>query len=140
MVNLFNPTSALIAKFILVILFIISGALKLPNLKQFYYNFLSYDILKGKIAKFLAYSLPFGEIVLGLALITGLYSVLLSSLALAFLLINTFAVIYALYKKKKMDNCGCYGALVKVPLDWKKLVENIIWVVIALYLLLSNFF
>ena len=131
---IFNPTIAFIVKIILGLLFIISGIVKLPALKKFFLIVVQYGILKGLIARIFAYSFPFIEIIVGLFLLLDLNPILFSGLVLLMILVSTSGVIYALYKKKKMDDCGCYGIAIKIPIGPKKVLENSVWILLAVYL------
>ena len=135
---IFHQTIAFLVKIILGLLFVISGIVKLPDLNGFFIIVVQYGVLKGKLAKAFAYSFPFVEIIVGLMLLIGYIPLLFSGLVLILLLISTSGVIYAMYQKKKMDNCGCYGVAMKVPIGPKKILENSIWIILAVYLLVSN--
>lgn len=133
---IFNATAAQIIRFAFGALFLFSSILKLRDMKGFYVIFLQYGILKGKIAKMGAYLLAFGELVIGIGLISGFIMELFSGLLLLFLIMSTGSISYVLYNKKKLANCGCYGTAIKVPVNKKKLLENIILLLLALYLFL----
>ena len=134
---LFNDTTALVIRIILGLLFLASGILKLPDLKGFFVIFVKFGIIKGKIAKFAAYSFPFIEIIVGAALLVNFYITISALVALLMLAVSTLGVIYALYSKKKIDNCGCYGTSFKVPIDKKKIIENSLFLVLNIYLLIN---
>ena len=138
-----------IISIILGLLFLISGILKIPNLKGFYIIVVSYGLIKGRLAKLFAYTLPFLEVIIGALFIFsslvlkdnikefGYLIYFAPIIAALMLLSNTLAIIIALYKNKKMANCGCYGTAIKVPLSWKKVLENIIWIILVLYVIFS---
>jgi uncharacterized membrane protein YphA (DoxX/SURF4 family) len=113
------------------VLFLVSAILKIPRLKKFFVIVVSFGLLKGKLAKAFAYTLPFAELVIASGLIMGFYPMLFSGLALAFLLVSTSGIAFAVYRNKRIDNCGCYGANIKIPVTKKKLVENIVLIIIA---------
>jgi hypothetical protein len=117
-------------------LFIISGALKLPDLKGFFITVVKYNILKGKLAKISAYSLPFIEILVGLAMIFKIYLLYSYSLALVLVIVSTGGVIYAYIKNNRLDNCGCYGTKIKIPIGPKKIIENLVTISLLIYLLI----
>tara|TARA_Y100000310_G_C20317575_1_gene639178 strand:- start:145 stop:561 length:417 start_codon:yes stop_codon:yes gene_type:complete len=133
----FPPIIVWIVRIILGILFVFSGAIKIPKLSNFYHIVVQYGILKGKLVKLFAYSLPFVELLIGILILVGIlfpWSILLT---LFMLLISTFGIGYALYQKKKMEDCGCYAGIIKVPIGWKKIVENAIWILLAIYLFVA---
>jgi hypothetical protein len=117
-------------------LFLISGALKLPDLKGFFVTIVKYNVLKGKLAKVSAYSLPFIEIIIGFALIFKIYLTYSYSLALFLVLVSTGGVIYAYLNNNRLDNCGCYGTKIKIPIGPKKIIENLITIILLIYLLI----
>ena len=129
----FNETMALMARIIIGILLIVTGILKVPDLRGFFASVLQYRIIKGTFAKIFAYSLPFVEIIVGVALIIGYKPLISSGLALLMLLVSTIGIGIALYKSADIDNCGCYGTAVKVPINKKKLFEDIAWTIIITY-------
>ena len=124
-------------RILLGILFIMTGALKLPNLKGFSVIVASYGLLPRRLVKPAAYALPIAEFFVGCWILSGKY--LLYSASAGFLLIlaaNVF-VLSGLIQKKKIENCGCYGADIKIPLNWKKFAENIVWTALFIVLILA---
>jgi len=135
----FISISVLVVRVIIGLLFLIGGLLKVPRLKKFFVTVVQYGILKGTLARVFAYTLPFAEVIVGILLLTGFYLPLFSVLALLMLLVSTFGVVYALLRKNKMDDCGCYGGVVKVPVGWKKVVENLVFIILNVFLVVGAF-
>lgn len=136
----FHPIIAYIIGKILAILLVFSGILKVSDLKKFYLTIVKYGILKGKLAKLFGYSYPFVEILLGILLWMSFpksIAVYFAGIASLLFLTMLIAVAFALIKNKKINNCGCYGEWIKVPISKKKLIENIFWFLLALYYLLA---
>lgn len=121
-----------VARVVIGYLFLMTGLLKIPVLKHFFITVVQYGILKGRLARVFAYTLPFAEFGVGFWLLGGWYLQYSSVLALLLISSSTLGVAFALYQKKKMDDCGCYGGVMKIPLTWKKLVENCVWLVLIL--------
>ena len=117
-------------------LFLISGSLKFSDLKGFFITVVKYNILKGKLAKVSAYSLPFVEVLVGFALLFKIYPIYSYSLALMLVLISTGGVVYAYFKNNRLDNCGCYGTKIKIPIGPKKIIENMVTIILLTYLLI----
>ncbi len=136
MMAFFHPTVALIIRILLALLFIITGILKAKNLKKFFIVVVSFDVLKGKLAKLFAYTLPFAEIIVGILVMFNLYPVWSSGLLLLMIVVSTLGVVIALIKRQKIDDCGCYGGALKIPVTWKKVGENSIWILLSVYLFL----
>lgn len=124
-------------RIILGILFIISGALKFPNLKGFSVIVASYNLLPRPLVKPVAYTQPFIEFIIGWWILSGRYLQYAAWAGLALILLANIFVIKGYLTKKKMANCGCYGTAIKIPLDWKKLVENGIWTVLFVVLVIA---
>lgn len=134
----FFPVMAVSAvRFVLATLLVVSGFLKVSDLRGFADIVQRYNVMPRRLARFSAYVQPFGEIVVGGILFSGSRLVLGAALALVSLSVATFFVAYALVRKVKLDNCGCYGTTVKVPVSWRKVVENVLWILLALYLLVG---
>ncbi len=124
-------------RIVLGILFVITGALKFPNLKGFSIIVASYGILPRWAVKPAAYAQPIIEFIVGWWILSGkqLYYAAIAGLLL--MLVADVFVAIALIKKKKMENCGCYGTAIKVPLSWKKLAENIVWTALFVILIIA---
>ncbi len=124
-------------RILLGILFIMTGALKLPNLKEFSVIVASYGLLPRRLVKPAAYTLPFIEFFVGWWILSGKYLLHGAIAGLTLMLLANVFVIYGLIRKKKIENCGCYGANIKTPLNWKKFGENIVWTVLLIVLILA---
>ncbi len=124
-------------RIVLGILFIMAGALKLPNLKGFSVIVASYGLLPRKLVKPAAYVQPFVEFMVGWWVLSGKYLVYSASAGLLLMIAANVFVVYGLIQKNKMENCGCYGANIKISLSWKKFAENIVWTVMLIILILA---
>jgi uncharacterized membrane protein YphA (DoxX/SURF4 family) len=124
-------------RILLGILFIVAGSLKLPNLKGFSVIVASYGLLPRQLVKPAAYILPFLEFFAGWWILSGKYLLYSASAGLLLMIAANVFVVFGLIRKKKMENCGCYGAAVKVPLSWKKLAENIFWTLLLVILIIA---
>ena len=120
----FNEIVLLVIRFLLAAILIFSGLLKLPDLKGFFVIVVQYNLVKGRLAKFLAYSLPFVEIIVGILLILKLFLSIVSFIALLLIVTATAGVVYAYLKNNRLDNCGCYGTKINVPINTKKIIQN----------------
>lgn len=117
-------------RIVLGLFFMVSGALKFPNLKKFSVIVASYGVLPRKFVKPLAYAQPFIEFLIGFWVLSGFYLFFAAIAGLIMMLVADFFVLFALLNKKKIDNCGCYGVAVKVPLSWNKFAKNIFWILL----------
>lgn len=124
-------------RIILGILFIISASLKFPNLKGFSVIIASYKILPRWLVKPAAYSQPFIEFIIGWWILSGKYLYYSAWAGLALIVVADLFLLKAFLQKKKIKNCGCYGTTVKIPLDWKKVIENAIWTILFIILIMA---
>ncbi len=135
--DFFNQTIPLIARYLIALVLIIGGMLKLLDLKGFFFIVVKYNIIKGKLAKTFAYSLPFIEIITGILLLLNLFLPFSSFISLILITSASLGVIYAYVKNNRLDNCGCYGTKIKIKINLRKIIENLILILINFYLLLS---
>lgn len=126
-------------RIILGLLFIVTGILKISNLRRFSVIVASYGLLPRVLVRPLAYAQPFVEFVIGAWVLLGKQLFLGALAGLGLMLIANVFVLYALVQKKKMDNCGCYGVAVRVPLTWKKFGENVVWTLLFALLAFASY-
>lgn len=119
-------------------LFSFSGLIKMFDLKAFSVIVRQYGLLPRRLVKPLAYAQPFIETGAGLWILSNWQLRWASLAGLVMILIATVFVLAGLIQKKKIENCGCYGALVKIPLTWKKFWENTLWTALAALLAWSQ--
>jgi len=124
-------------RIVLGLLFIVTSALKLPNLKGFATIVASYNILPRQLVRPAAYSLPLIELLVGFWILLGEQLVYAGIAGLLLMLMADFFMIKGFRQGKKMENCGCYGTAIRVPLTKKKIVENLIWTVLFVFLILG---
>jgi hypothetical protein len=128
---------SLVLRVILGFFFTLTGLLKVPDLNGFYVILVSYNLFPSWFARLSAYTLPLAEIFAGIWLMTGRYQVYSSLLVLLLLFSSTVVIVVALLKKQKIQNCGCFGTAFKNPVSWWKFLENMVWIVVAVSVLLS---
>ena len=121
----------------LSMLFLFSGVAKLFDLRGFNVIVAKFGILPRKYVKPFAYSLPFVEIIIGAWLLSDLFLVGSAAAAALLLIVSEVGILNALLKKKKIENCGCFGPGIKVPVNWRKFIENLIWLAMALELFVT---
>ena len=135
----FDPIIVFIARMIVGLLFVFTAVLKIMDLRGFYLIFLQYGLFNKRIAKTLAYIQPFVELFLGLLLIYDAGFLMIGSIGgICLLLVATFFVGFGYAKNLRIKNCGCYGSAIESPLSVKKIIENVFWILILVYVLLST--
>ena len=115
--------------------FLVFGAFKVVNLKNFADAYITYDILAMK-SRVYALSYPFIEIALGLMYffyIGGIYRDIFTFILMS---IGTYGVWKALQNKEEIP-CACLGMVFKVPVTKVTLFENLTMAIMALYMVLD---
>ncbi len=125
-------------RIVLGLLFTITGALKFPDFKGFAVVVASYGLLPRTLVKPAAYTQPFIEFLVGIWLLSGWKLTHAALAGLGLMIIANIFVISALVRKKRMNDCGCYGVAFKVPLSWKKAFENFAWTLLLIYLVIAT--
>jgi len=133
---MFNEILFLVFRIFLGLLLVFTGMLKLFNLKKFYSIAIQYEVLPRKLIKYYAYSLPFFEVIVGLFLLLKFELLIVSIIGLLMMMASTIGILNVLMKHKKLEDCGCYIGVLKVPVTWKKFVENIAYVLMFVYMIL----
>lgn len=113
---------------------LIFGLLKLIRLNDFVEAFSEYDFVTQKI-KFYGYAFPFFELSFGIFFLLGIDSLNMEITCLVLFTLNLISVLNALTKKRKFV-CACLGDLIKVPLSYVSLFENITMLVGTFYLII----
>jgi len=112
------------------ILLITFAYLKLLNPKGFRMSFAKYDLIAFYIPVY-GYIYPWIELTLGVFYSLHLYSLVINSLTIFFLVINMGQVARALILKKSLE-CACMGSLgFKLPLSYITLSEDLVMIVMA---------
>ena len=124
-------------RIILGLLYIITAALKFPNLKGFSIIVATYNIIPRKLVKPAAYAQPIIEFAVGAWILSGKNLFYAAIAGLLLMILADFFILVPLLQKKKMENCGCYGANIKIPLTWKKFIENLIWTALFIFLAIA---
>ncbi len=113
---------------------VLLGLQKLQDVETFTTSFLGYDLLARRWVGY-AYIYPFAEVAAGLLMITGV--LLWVSIPLSLLIggVGAVSVIQAVYVEKRDLRCACVGGTSRVPLGFVSLLENLMMVFMALWML-----
>lgn len=99
------------------LLFAVSGFEKLVSPYQnFQFVIEQYQIVGGEQAAWIARTLPWAELVAGAFFALGLWTPAAGAAVLAMFGVFIGAVGQALVRRLPMDECGCFGELVSIPL------------------------
>ena len=109
---------------------------KLRDLDSFTNTFLGYDLLARRHVRY-AYIYPFAELLAGVLMIAGALMWFAAPLALFIGAIGSVSVYRAVYVEKRDLKCACVGGNSNVPLSFVSLLENVMMVVMAAWMLLK---
>lgn len=115
------------------------GVQKLQDIERFSTMFLNYDLLAARFVRY-GYIYPFAETIAGALMIAGALTWLSAPVALIIGSIGTVSVFKAVYIDKRDIKCACVGGNSRVPLGFVSLTENIMMVVMAVWMLVRYVF
>ncbi|TDR17441.1 MauE/DoxX family redox-associated membrane protein [Marinicella litoralis] len=111
---------------------------KLRDLNGFINQFITYDLLAMKYIPYARFY-AFAEAYAGIGMLSGLNPWYFAPVALLIGTIGAVSVIKAVYIDKRALKCACVGGDSNVPLGFVSLTENLIMILLAVYMLI-NFF
>jgi len=112
------------------------GVQKLQNIETFSTMFLNYDLLARRWVRY-GYVYPFAEAGAGVLMIAGALTWLAAPVALVIGGIGAVSVFKAVYIDKRALKCACVGGGSTVPLGFVSLTENVMMVLMAVWMLLK---
>tara|TARA_R110001592_G_scaffold79054_3_gene236758 strand:- start:11263 stop:11991 length:729 start_codon:yes stop_codon:yes gene_type:complete len=107
---------------------------KLRDLYAFSNQFITYDLLAMKWVRY-AYVYPFIEMLAGVCMIAGILINIAAPAALFIGTIGAISVIKAVYIDKRDLKCACVGGDSSVPLGFISLTENLMMIVMAIWMM-----
>ena len=110
------------------------GMLKLRDIETFSTMFLGYDLLAQRWLPY-ARIYPFAEVGAGVLMIAGALTWLSAPVALFIGGVGAASVFKAVYVDKRELKCACVGGDSNVPLGFVSLIENLMMVVMAIWML-----
>ena len=110
---------------------------KLRDLDSFSNQFITYDLLAIRWVRY-AYIYPFVEMLAGVAMIAGIFTLIAAPAALFIATIGAISVVKAVYIDRRELKCACVGGDSNVPLGFISLTENLMMIAMAIWML-SNF-
>ena len=112
----------------------ILAMLKLQDVESFATMFLNYDLLARRAVRY-GTVYPFAELLAGVLMIAGALPWLSIPVAAFIGTIGAVSVLKAVYIEKRDLKCACVGGASRVPLGFVSLVENVMMVAMALWML-----
>lgn len=107
--------------------------LKLQNVEGFATMFLNYDLLARRWVPY-SYIYPFAEGLAGVLMIAGALTWVSVPIALFIGSIGAVSVFKAVYIDKRELKCACVGGSSNVPLGFVSLTENLMMIVMAIWM------
>ena len=117
---------------------VVLAILKLQNIEKFSSMFLNYDLLAKRWVPY-GYIYPFAEAGAGLLMAAGALTWLSAPVALIIGGIGTVSVYKAVYIDKRDLKCACVGGDSNVPLGFVSLTENVMMVLMAIWMVAMPF-
>jgi uncharacterized membrane protein YphA (DoxX/SURF4 family) len=102
------PWLATVARLVLGATFVVAGSLKLPDPAAAVRAVRAYRLLPESLVAPVAYGLPMLEIVIGLALLVGVF-VRTAAIASAVLLVVFLSAVGSAWARGLQIDCGCFG-------------------------------
>ncbi len=114
---------------------VLAGLIKLGNPQALMLSIQGYELAPAFLIPFLAYALPWSELVIGLLLLYGAWSREAATLATALFALFTFAVISVLVRKISLD-CGCFGGMFgEAAIGWHTVGRNAVFLACSVAIL-----
>lgn len=135
--NLGTLAPVRIAELFIAFSMCVLGILKLRDLLSFATGFVQYDILAQKYVPY-AYVYAFVETGAGVLMVAGLAKWVAAPAALFVSTIGAISVIKAVYIEKRDLNCACVGGGSSVPLGFVSLVENLMMMAMAVWMMVRH--
>jgi len=116
---------------------VLLGLQKLQDIDKFATMFLNYDLLAQRWVRY-GYVYPFVETGAGLLMLMGALTWLAAPAALFVASIGAVSVYRAVYIEKRQLTCACVGGDSRVPLGFVSLIENVMMIGMALWMLANR--
>ncbi len=113
---------------------VLLGLQKLQDVERFATMFLNYDLLAQRWVRY-GYIYPFVETGAGLLMMAGVLTWLSAPAAFIVASIGAVSVFKAVYIDKRELKCACVGGDSKVPLGFVSLIENLMMIGMAVWML-----
>lgn len=124
---------------VLATILIVAGSVKLIDLKSFSFTLMRLGIFTHQrlLLRGLSWIVPLLELAVGLALVSGLWTMLTTSAALLLMMLFTAVTGYALTRGVSVE-CRCFGALSSSSFTKAGLLRNVILTFTAAYILVGE--
>lgn len=125
-----RPSVVRVAQVAIGAIFVAAALAKIPDLPTFAKQVAAYDLAPTALVHLVAMTLPWVEVVAGLALILGVRPRAGGVVALLSMAFFTAAVASAWSRGLSID-CGCFGKALPEPIGLGKVLENLVMTALA---------
>lgn len=132
-----TPFTVRAAEWFIAFSMCVLALLKLQNVESFSSMFLNYDLLARRWVPY-SYVYPYAEAAAGVLMVAGFLNWLSVPIALFIGSIGAISVFKAVYIDKRELKCACVGGDSNVPLGVISLTENLMMMVMALWMTASG--
>lgn len=126
--------TALAAQWFIAFSMVVLALLKLQNVETFSAMFLNYDLLARRWVPY-SYVYPYAEGLAGILMISGALKWVSIPVALFIGSVGAVSVFKAVYIERRELKCACVGGSSNVPLGFISLTENLMMIVMALWMI-----
>lgn len=112
---------------------VLLGLQKLQDVESFSTMFLNYDLLAQRYVPY-SYVYPYAETLAGILMLAGALIWLAAPVALFIGTVGAVSVFKAVYVDKRELKCACVGGSSNVPLGFVSLTENIVMILMGLWM------
>ncbi len=109
------------------------GLQKLQDVESFSTMFLNYDLLARRWVRY-GYLYPYGETLAGVLMIAGALVWISAPIALVIGTVGAVSVVKAVYVERRELKCACVGGGSNVPLGFLSLTENLMMILMGLWM------
>jgi len=131
-----TPLTVRAGEWFIAISMCVLALLKLQNVERFATMFLNYDLLAKRWVPY-SYAYPYAEGLAGVLMAAGVLTWLSVPIALFIGIIGAVSVIKAVYVDGRELKCACVGGDSNVPLGFLSLTENVMMVVMAVWMVIA---
>jgi len=110
---------------------------KLQNTESFSIMFLGYDLLSQKWVPY-SYLYPYFELIAGVLMLADILDYISIPIAMLIGLAGSISVFKAVYIDKRELKCACVGGDSNTPLGFVSLTENVMMIVISIWMIVEN--
>jgi glutaredoxin len=129
-----NPLTVRAGEWFVAFAMVLLAQQKLRDVESFSTMFLNYDLLAQRWIPY-GYVYPFAELTAGVLMAAGVLTGLAAPLSLVIGGIGAVSVFKAVYIDKRELKCACVGGDSNVPLGFVSLVENLMMIAMAVWML-----